>query len=286
MVKYSICTTTYNIRSKIKKSLDSILPYIDEKDWEVVIVDSKSTDGTVDILNKYKKIYKNFKVIEKKCKRGLGRQIAYKNSKGKYIIAVDLDTVYYPTWFSFIEIYENIPNHEKFALHAPYLGIYPRQLVEKVGGWRNLQWGEDFDLWYRLLRINAFKWTPVVLGQNWILEEKERRQTNNILKIIFRKLISEKDRFIARSEYSLKDRIDEIKGWSSKPNLYLFWMPLTFVAYVISLPFREKRDPKDVCRMWYRNLLQINLEEHETLEFISFPPSIRSYCYEEAKRWH
>ncbi len=276
-IKYSICSTTYNIASKVSQSLDSLLKFTDDS-FEFVIVDSESSDGTYEILKNYKKTHEHIKVITKKCKRGLGRQIAYENSEGEYIIAVDLDTVYYPIWISFIRKYERLEKHMNFALHAPYLGIYPRHLIEEVGGWRNLQWGEDFDLWYRLMLINAFKWTPIVMGQNWITEEKEMRQTRNIMRIIWRKFIAEKDRFIARSEYSLGDRIQEIKNWSNPHSFYLFWIPLTFSAYLASLPYREKRDPLKVCQMWYRNLIIIDLDGEKLFDLISFPKRIENFC--------
>lgn len=50
----SVIMATYNGEKYIKEQLDSILPYMNEND-ELVISDDGSTDGTLDIINTYRK---------------------------------------------------------------------------------------------------------------------------------------------------------------------------------------------------------------------------------------
>ncbi|MEM2087155.1 MAG: glycosyltransferase [Thermoproteota archaeon] len=50
--KYSVCITCRNEAKTIRASLDSILNQIDDR-FEVIVVDSKSTDGTLEILKEY-----------------------------------------------------------------------------------------------------------------------------------------------------------------------------------------------------------------------------------------
>lgn len=274
MIKYSICSTTYNVGPRIRDSLNSIIKYIEnEKIWEIIVVDSHSSDETYNILKEYSNKFKNFKIIRKKCKRGFGRQIAYKNSIGKYILAMDLDTIYYPQWYQLLKTYEIWEGRDRYALHSMFFGIYPRYLVDKVGGWRNLQLGEDFDLWWRLLKIDSFKWTPIVVGKNWEVEEPESRQTNNKINILYRKFIAEKDRFIARSEYSIKDRLMEARTWSTKRSYYAFWVPLETLAKIISIfYFPEKRNPEDVEKLWFDNMIDFpEINGKRNMNFIPFP---------------
>ena len=273
MIKYSICSTTYNIATRIRKSLDSLLKYINEEEWEIVVVDNRSKDGTYEILEEYASKFKNFKMVSKRCKRGRGRNIAYKNSEGKYIIVVDFDTIYYKQWYDLIKAYNEWEGRDKYALHSMFLGIYPRHLIEEVGGWRNLQLGEDFDMWWRLIQIDAFKWCPIVAGENWNVKEPESRQAKNSINILVRKFIAEKDRYIARSEYKIKDRMNEISEWATEKSYYLFWMPVEFLAKISSLfYFTEKRDPGIVRKLWYNNMLDFpQIEGKRNTKFISFP---------------
>lgn len=54
MKKLSIITICYNIKDEIERTCESIVNQT-WKDFEWIVVDGGSTDGTVDVLNKYKK---------------------------------------------------------------------------------------------------------------------------------------------------------------------------------------------------------------------------------------
>ena len=272
-MKYSICSTTYNVAPKLRKALDSILKYTNPDDFEIVVVDSKSADGTLEILREYQEKFTNFKVVILKCKRGLGRQLAFQNSVGNYIIQVDLDTVYYASWKKLLDLYMHSEFAGTRALQVPYFGIYPRHLLAGTGGWRNLQLAEDFDLWQRLIKIDAFKWCPLVVGENWKIKEPEKRQTKSICEVIWRKFIAEKDRFIARSEYSLRDRLKECREWSTPKTYYFFWIPVVIFAKVISFPSnKERREAKRVKDKWQRNMIDFESINGERIyNFVPFP---------------
>ncbi|UCG69078.1 MAG: glycosyltransferase family 2 protein [Thermoplasmata archaeon] len=162
--KFSICTTNYNCAHALLQHLNSIYSQLDEKEFEYIVVDSKSKDKSMDILRKYASSHENMTVIQKRCVRGKGRQIAFGKSKGDYIIQVDTDTVYYPKWKTFI--YKCIEEHPDLAVQAIFSGVYPRSIMNEVGGWRNFLWGDDLDLWMRVWRIGKMRWYPVSVGEN------------------------------------------------------------------------------------------------------------------------
>ena len=57
MIKVSIIIVSYNVRSYVSHAIDSILKS-DYNNFEIIVVDSNSYDGTCDHLKKkYKKIY-------------------------------------------------------------------------------------------------------------------------------------------------------------------------------------------------------------------------------------
>lgn len=161
---YSLCTTNYNCAHALQQHLDSIYSQLNENEFEYIIVDNKSKDNSMDVLEKFASTHNNITVLQKRCVRGVGRQIAFRKSKGMYIIQVDTDTLYLPVWSNFL--YKCCEEYPKFAVQAIYSGIYPRRILEEVGGWRDFQYSEDFDLWMRIWRIDRMKWYPLVVGEN------------------------------------------------------------------------------------------------------------------------
>ncbi|MDG6900009.1 MAG: glycosyltransferase family 2 protein [Nitrososphaerota archaeon] len=144
----SICITTYNGARTLKPSLQSILSQIGP-DFEVVVVDNCSTDGSENYLAKLQ-AEGSIRLIEKKCSRGLGRQIAFEHSTGRYVFAsVDTDTIYRPVFKDVLEIYKR--KYEGSVLVLKGLQISSREITKKIG-WRDLQWGEDRDMWARTAR--------------------------------------------------------------------------------------------------------------------------------------
>ena len=83
------------------------------------------------------------------CSRGKGRQIAFEKSLGSYIISgLDADDIVKPTLKSVLLFYHT--QHEGYVLTFGTIHFIPRDLVEAVGGWRELQWGEDVDFAKRI----------------------------------------------------------------------------------------------------------------------------------------
>lgn len=93
-VLISIIITTYNLENYIDKTLSSITTQdILPNNYEIIIADDCSLDGTMSILNKYANIYKNITVIASTTNQGFGKTInnAIKKAKGEYILILDGD---------------------------------------------------------------------------------------------------------------------------------------------------------------------------------------------------
>lgn len=90
-LKISFIVPVYNVEKYLEKCIESIVNQtIDSK--EIILIDDGSTDKSLDICYKYRKIYNNIKVISKEnggqsSARNMGIGIAV----GKYIQFVDAD---------------------------------------------------------------------------------------------------------------------------------------------------------------------------------------------------
>jgi glycosyltransferase involved in cell wall biosynthesis len=139
---YSICITNFNSIATIKESMESIFNQVNSS-FEIVVSDNCSYDGSREILQQYAREGK-IKLVVEKSSRGKGRQIAFENSTGKYIISgVDADDTLKPAFQKFLSIYHT--EHEGYMLSTGTIHIIPRQLVEEIGGWRDLNYFEDYD---------------------------------------------------------------------------------------------------------------------------------------------
>ncbi len=136
--------TVYNNARTVRTciiSLSNILNKLSEN-WEIVIADNYSTDGTFEILKALSEKYP-IKIIREKCSRGKGRDIALKSCSGTYVFYIDLDTTFREYLEKLLRFYISfIENKDRKAIIYP-LGFTYRDNAIKIGGWRDLNHGED-----------------------------------------------------------------------------------------------------------------------------------------------
>ena len=100
----SIITPTYNSEKYLEEMLKSLLKQ-KYKNFEIIIIDAKSKDKTLDIINKYKKII-NFCSSEKDKGIYDGFNKGIKQAKGKYIAIVNSDDVLKPNALIYLRKYD------------------------------------------------------------------------------------------------------------------------------------------------------------------------------------
>lgn len=146
--------------------LDSIVSQIDDS-FEVVVVDNFSNDGTRQILQEYAD-RREISLTMAKCTRGRGRQLAFEKSSAALIISnVELDNPLKPSLSQLLQSYRrNCEGNLLFALSSTAtnawgpagISIMPRALVERLGGWRDIQIYEDTDLFARAAQAGSYRW--------------------------------------------------------------------------------------------------------------------------------
>ena len=81
----SIITPSYNSSKFIEDCINSVISQT-YKEWEMIIVDDCSTDDSRQIITKYNKKDNRIKVILLEENVGVARNIAIKESEGKYML--------------------------------------------------------------------------------------------------------------------------------------------------------------------------------------------------------
>lgn len=94
----TIITTTYNFKSYIRETIDSVLSQT-FTDWEMIIIDDFSTDNTMDIVKEYVKKDKRIHLINHHKNWGIAKcdmshNQALKHAHGKYIALLDGDDLW------------------------------------------------------------------------------------------------------------------------------------------------------------------------------------------------
>jgi glycosyltransferase involved in cell wall biosynthesis len=165
--------------------------------FEYIVVDNLSSDDSMKILNDYAKDHPNMKVLSEKCSMGKGRQISYEQSQGEFIMVIDTDTVYFPIFKEFVDIYLN--EYSGYAMQAILCGIFPRKIWEKIGGRRDLNVYEDVDMWVRIWRLGKMRFYPVLMGEN--VKDPSTQAGLDFMSQRYKKM--EKVKRFVRKEYDL-----------------------------------------------------------------------------------
>lgn len=96
MNKVSVIIPIYNVEKYLGRALDSLLAQTYEN-WEAIMVDDGSTDGSPSIAEQYCKKDKRFVLTRQKNQgQGVARNNALKMVGGDYVMYMDPDDMYHP----------------------------------------------------------------------------------------------------------------------------------------------------------------------------------------------
>lgn len=177
-MKYSVCITHYNCARTVRVSLKSLLSQLDSN-FEVVIVDNRSTDGSLDILKEYES-EGMIRLLSTRCSRGEGRQLALQRSEGEYVVSgLDMDDTFRPSLQNLLKFYHDRTEGMLLSGAGEATMIAPRKLLLDLGGWKNLQFRENWELCRRAAEKGMYRWTifPLVSQTNQHDERKKRLQS-------------------------------------------------------------------------------------------------------------
>ncbi|SHF76067.1 glycosyltransferase family 2 protein [Ornithinibacillus halophilus] len=93
----SIITPAYNAERFIGETIDSVIAQT-YSNWEMIIVDDRSTDATVSIVKNYQQRDSRIKlhILPENSGSAIARNTAMKHAKGNFIAFLDSDDLWYP----------------------------------------------------------------------------------------------------------------------------------------------------------------------------------------------
>lgn len=158
----SIIILNHNNKEIITKCLDSVIKYSKNMEYELIVVDNRSTDGSLELL---KTLYKDKIILLENSVNGCasGRNIGLRKAKGEYVCFLDSDQfVLQENWL--ISALDILKNH-------PEIGA-----VGWTGGWLNNDFvsGPIFDDYNDFFGFKGNCFTGVTyLGTGGMLVKKE-----------------------------------------------------------------------------------------------------------------
>ena len=297
----SIIMSVYNGGKYLRESIDSILNQT-FNNFELILVDDKSTDNTKQIIETYKD--RRIKVIENNKNIGLTKSLnkAIKQSKGKYIARMDADDISHQDrlkeQYNFMEkspdisiagSFMNIINEsgEIISINKIYTSFKVIKFVllfkncilhssiiarskdlKKIGFYNEkYKYTQDLDLYSRAINKNLkIAIIPKVLVSSRIHKEtiSKRPESNKLQKINRQKICLENiNKYITSSN---KEKI--ILGnaiWNQK----ITSIKNLLIAYKIIRKLRKKFTEKELPN--HKEIKQINYEyKKRTSGFLSF----------------
>jgi len=167
--------TVFNNANTLEEAIKSVW----RPNYTIIITDNYSFDGTWEKLQELRKEY-NLLLYRLKSSRGKGRDYSLRhcpdNSKTAYF---DLDMRYNE---NFHKIIEWASNDKRVLTHSTF--VARKDVILNKGGWRDLNYGEDFELFVRV----GFDYSiPVINSVNlYVSQKREIRYVKSKIKYYFR----------------------------------------------------------------------------------------------------
>lgn len=133
---FSVVIPTYNRGDLLKKVLEAFYNQsMDERDYEIIVVNDGGTDNTAQVVNSFKKKHQNLSYVrQKNAGQGVARNNGIKRAKGE-IIVLGQDDIF--------------PTYDFLYEHQKYHYLFPNENDAVLG----------FTAWHPELKINQYmKW--------------------------------------------------------------------------------------------------------------------------------
>ena len=213
----SILIPTYNERENITQLINSIESSLNSVNFEVIIIDDNSPDGTALIAEKLNEKYGNIRVINRSGKLGLGSAIiiGLKEAKAPIIAVMDADLQHSPKLLPIM--YRSIEDDKDLVIASRY-----------VKGGKI----ENWSFWRKMISVGGIRFTHLLLPQ-----------TSNVKDVL--------------SGYFMlkKDVLDSIELTTTGFKLLLEILIKGKNCSIVEIPFTFKHRDKGKSKLNFREIL-------------------------------
>jgi glycosyltransferase involved in cell wall biosynthesis len=199
----SVVMATYNRAALLDRAIESVLAQT-FSGWELIVVDDGSSDDTFGVVDRFVQRHRNIRYMRHRNRKApLARNAGIQASFGRYVTFLDSDDRYLPEHLaSRLELLESTPELDLVSggfvcigdpwvrdRHDPGTLVHVsdcilcgtmfgrRELFLELGGFRNLDYAEDSDLWDRAtLQHNVLK---IELPASYLYQRSEDGITSN-----------------------------------------------------------------------------------------------------------
>lgn len=125
----SVIIVNYNGADFIEECIESVISQ-SYTNWEIIVMDNNSTDGSIDLLKKYPFV----QLIESKenCGFAKGNNIAIEHSKGEFIALLNNDAKADPNWLESL-LYNLKQNPQLGSCGCKIISYYDSQIMDSAG---------------------------------------------------------------------------------------------------------------------------------------------------------
>ena len=169
-MKVSVCMISYNQSLYIDKAIEGVMAQKTNFDYELIIGDDCSTDGTQLIIQKYKKLYPNkIKILPREKNMGMMNNFisVLEECKGKYVAICEGDDY----WIEPLKIQKQVD----FLDENPNFSVCFSKVYEQIGNEiklsTNYSWNEEKTFDINELSKNNFIYTVSVLYRNGLVDK-------------------------------------------------------------------------------------------------------------------
>lgn len=155
-MKVSVIVTVYNVENYLRKCLDSLVKQKFDENYEIIVVNDGSKDNSQDIINEYKKEYKDkIKSYEKK-NGGVSeaRNFGMEKAIGDYIAFIDGDDYVSDDYLK--KMYEKIIEEKTDVVICDFYKAYDDHLEEKIALTKDELLFTNPSVWAKLFKRNLF----------------------------------------------------------------------------------------------------------------------------------
>jgi len=99
-MKFSVVIPCLNAADTLENQLKALCLQCHSRNWEIIIADNGSTDSTMEVLERYAKLYQNLRIVDASDKRGPShaRNVGANLATGDALLFCDADDEIGPDW--------------------------------------------------------------------------------------------------------------------------------------------------------------------------------------------